>query len=73
MTRQPDYARISLLTPERIRYNEAHRAKLRAETEHKKAEAEARAAAEKYRAALAEEYSALRALQKSMPHGTNTD
>lgn len=73
MTR--DYTREPLMTPERIRYNEAHRAKLRAQTEHKTADAAARAAAEKYRAALAEEYAALRALNKTLRahHGTNPD
>jgi sugar (pentulose or hexulose) kinase len=73
MTR--DYTREPLMTPERIRYNEAHRAKLRAEKDHKTAEAAARAAGEKYRAALQEEYSALRALNKTLRaahHGIDT-
>lgn len=69
MTR--DYTREPLMTPERIRYNTAHRAKLRTEREYNETRTAARLAAEKYRAAIAEEFAALKALQESLSHGTN--
>lgn len=70
-----DYSRLPLMTPERIRHNKAIAARRRAGTAHREAQAVAAAAAETYRAALAEEVSALRALNESLgiSHGTNTD
>ena len=79
MTREPepDYGNLPLMTPERIRYNTAHRAKLRTERAYREARAAVRDTGEEYRAAIAEEFSALKALQASLRegyrHGTDTD
>lgn len=63
-----DYTREPLMTPERIRYNTAHRAKQQAQKDYNETRLAARLAAEKYRATIAEEFAALKALQESLPH-----
>lgn len=71
MTR--DYTRESLMTPERIRYNEAARTLRKRKAHYKETQTAHKEAMQDLNAAIAEMRSAYRALQESLPHGTHTN